>query len=52
MGTFGSGRLKLRELLRLFEISLYNIARLHLKPNKTNNKQTNSYENKTESKRM
>lgn len=36
--SFGSGRLKLRERFPVFEISLDNIARLHLKPNKINNK--------------
>lgn len=36
--SLGSGRLKLRELLPVFEISLGNIARLHLKPNKINSK--------------
>lgn len=36
--SFGSGRLKPRELFPVFEISLDNIARLHLKPKKINNK--------------
>lgn len=48
--SFGSGRLKLR-CFPVFEISLYNIARLHLKPNHTtNNKQTSSYKNKNRGK--